>query len=133
VQTIWTKRKPPLPFEEFRGLVHGERGTASLGFNSTAQPDAFWLRVYGDRMQAIANLFETRLTFDGPHNGSKPLRPFFSGLEEGTTIRRAARATLLRKFKAPGAYEGLWELLSCTYRALADGSPYQSRQTICLR
>jgi hypothetical protein len=73
-------------------------------------------------MQATANLFETRLTFDGPRNVPKPLRPFFSGLEEGTAIRRAALATLLRKFRGPGAYEGLWELLARTYRALADGS-----------
>ena len=123
VHTIWTKHKPsPLPFDEFRGLVHGERGTASLGFSSTSQPDAFWLRVYGERMQATANLFETRLTFDGPRNVPKPLRPFFSGLEEGKTIRRAALATLLRKFKGPGALEGLWELLARTYRALGDGS-----------
>jgi hypothetical protein len=73
-------------------------------------------------MQATANLFETRLTFDGPRNVPKPLRPFFSGLEEGKTIRRAALSTLLRKFKGPGAYEGLWELLARTYRALVDGS-----------
>jgi hypothetical protein len=73
-------------------------------------------------MQATANLFETRLTFDGPRSVPKPLRPFFSGLEEGKTIRRAALATLLRKFKGPGAYEGLWELLARTYRALEDGS-----------
>jgi predicted dehydrogenase len=122
-QTIWTKRKASLlPFDEFRALVDGERGTAALGFSSSSQPDAFWLRVYGERMQATANLFETRLTFDGPRNVPKPLRPFFSGLEEGKTIRRAALATLLRKFKSAGAYEGLWELLARTYRALADGS-----------
>ena len=71
---------------------------------------------------ASANLFETRLTFDGPRNAPKPLPPFFSSLEEGRTIRRAALATLLRKFKGPGAYEGLWELLARTYRALADGA-----------
>ena len=93
-----------------------------LPVTSSAKPDAFWLRVYGERMQATANLFETRLTFDGPRNVPKPLRPFFSGLDEGKTIRRAALATLLRKFKGPGAYEGLWELLARTYRALADGS-----------
>jgi len=29
---------------------------------------------------------------------------------------------LLRKFKGPGAYEGLWEFLARTYRALADGA-----------
>jgi hypothetical protein len=73
-------------------------------------------------MQATANLFETRLTFDEPRNVPKPLRPFFSGLEEGRAIRRAALATLLRKFKGPGTYEGLWELLTRTYRALADRS-----------
>jgi predicted dehydrogenase len=122
-QTVWTKRKPSLlPFDEFRALVDAERGTAALGFSSSSQPDAFWLRVYGERMQGTANLFETRLTFNGPRNVPKPLRPFFSGLEEGRAIRRAALATLLRKFKGPGAYEGLWELLARTYRALADGS-----------
>jgi predicted dehydrogenase len=121
--TVWTKRKPsPLPFDEFRALVDAERGTAALGFSATSQPDAFWLRVYGERMQATANLFETRLTFDGPRNVPKPLRPFFSSLEEGKTIRRAALVTLLRKFKGPGAYEGLWELLARTYQAIADGS-----------
>lgn len=122
-QTVWVKRKPsPLPFDEFRAVLDAERGTAALGFSASSQPDAFWLRVYGERMQATANLWETRLTFDGPRNVPKPLRPFFSSLEEGKTIRRAALATLLRKFKGAGAYEGLWELLARTYRALADGS-----------
>jgi predicted dehydrogenase len=122
-QTVWTKRKASvLPFDEFRAILDAERGTAALGFSSNTQPDAFWLRVYGERMQATANLFETRLTFDGPRDVPKPLRPFFSSLEEGKTIRRAALATLLRKFKGPGAYEGLWELLTRTYGALADGS-----------
>ncbi|MBV8574560.1 MAG: hypothetical protein JOZ58_05890, partial [Acetobacteraceae bacterium] len=122
-RTVWTKRKPSLlRFDEFRAVLDAERGTAALGFSSNSQPDAFWLRVYGERMQATANLFETRLTFDGPRGVPKPLRPFFSGLEEGKTIRRAAVATLLRKFNGPGTYEGLWELLARTYRALADGS-----------
>jgi predicted dehydrogenase len=122
-KSIWTKNKSsPLPYDEFRGLVEAERGTATLGFSSSSQPDAFWLRVYGERMQATANLFETRLTFDGPRNVPKPLRPFFSGLEEGKAIRHAALTTLLRKFKGPGAYEGLWEFLAQTYRAFAAGS-----------
>jgi predicted dehydrogenase len=122
-QINWTKRKPSvMAFDEFRALVDAERGSAALGFSSSSQPDAFWLRVYGERMQGTANLFETRLTFDGPRNVPKPLRALLSGLEEGRTIRRAALATLLRKFKGPGAYEGLWELLARTYRALADGS-----------
>jgi predicted dehydrogenase len=120
--SVWTKRKASLlPYDEFRGLIDAERGSAALAFSSSTQPDAFWLRVYGERMQATANLFETRLTFDGPRNVPKPLRPFFSGLEEGKMIRRAAVATLLRKFKGPGSYEGLWELMARTYKALADG------------
>ena len=82
-------------------MVDAERGTAALGFSSSSQPDAFWLRVYGERMQATANLFETRLTFDGPRNVPKPLRPFFSGLEEGKAIRRAALATLLAQVQGP--------------------------------
>jgi len=122
-QTVWTKRKDgPLPYDEFRALVDAERGTAALGFSASSQPDGFWLRVYGERMSAGANLFETRLTFDGPRNVPKPLRPFFGGLDEAKTIRRAALTTLLRKFKGPGAYEGLWELLGRTYRALAEQS-----------
>ena len=98
--TVWTKRKSsPLPFDEFRAVVDAGRGTAALSFSASSQPDAFWLRVYGERMQATANLFETRLTFDGPRNVPKPLRPFFSALDEGKAIRRAAAATLLRKLR----------------------------------
>jgi predicted dehydrogenase len=118
-RALWAKRRASLlPFDEFEAVVDGARGTASLGFSANSQPDAFWLRVYGSRMQATANLFETRLTFDGPRPGPRPLRPFWSGLEEGKRIRRAAVATLLRKFKGPGTYEGLWELVGRTYEAL---------------
>jgi predicted dehydrogenase len=123
-EAIWSKRRSSvLPYDEFRAVVDGERGTASLGFSANSQPDAFWLRVYGERMQASANLFETRLTFGRLRSGPKPLQPFLNGLEEARAVRRAAFGTLLRKFDpGPGAYEGLWELLARTYRALADGS-----------
>lgn len=122
---VWTKRRPSvLPYDEFHAVVEAERGTASLGFSASTQPDAFWLRVYGERMQASANLFETRLTFARLRSGPKPLVPLRNGLEEGREVRRAAIGTLLRKFKrGPGAYEGLWELLGRTYRALAAGGP----------
>ena len=122
-QTVWTKRKASLlQFDEFRAVLDAERGTATLGFTANSQPDAFWLRVYGEKMQATANLFETRLTFDAPRAVPKPLRAFLNGLEEGRTVRRAALATLLRKFRGPGAYEGLWELLARTYRGLSEHS-----------
>jgi len=120
---VWTKRRESiLPFDEFRAVVDCERGTASLGFSACSQPDAFWLRVYGENQHASANLFETRITYDGVHGGPKPLRPFWNGLDEGRAIGKAAVATLLRKFKGPGAYEGLWEYLRRTYVALANKS-----------
>jgi predicted dehydrogenase len=121
---LWSKRKDSvLPYDEFRAVVEAERGTAALAFSASAQPDAFWLRVFGERMQATANLFETRLTFDRLRPGPKPLRPFLNGLEEGKAIRRAATGTLLRKFKGgAGVYEGLFELVGRCYRALEAGT-----------
>jgi hypothetical protein len=123
--SVWSKRKPsPLPYDEFRGLVERERATATLAFSSSTQPDGFWLRVYGERMVATTNLFEIRLTFDRVRPGPKPLRPMLNGLEEGRTIRKAALGTLARKFfGGPGAYDGLYELLGRTYRALREESP----------
>ena len=104
-----------------RSASAGRRRSASA---PAAQPDGFWLRVYGERMQATANLFETRLTFDRVRAGPKPLRPLLNGFDERRgRSRGAAVGSLLRKFSGgPGAYEGLFELLARTYRALADGS-----------
>ena len=124
VRTLWMKRSATLlPSDEFRAVVECERGTASLAFSASSQPDAFWLRVYGTRMQASANLFETRMTFDGLRPGPKPLRPFVNGLLEGRDVARAAVATLARKFiGGPGSYEGLFELLTRLYGALRTGA-----------
>ena len=123
--TVWSKRRPsPLPHDEFHALVEAERGTASVGLSSSAQPDAFWLRVFCEKGQASTNLFEMRLTYDRVRGGPRPLRPTLNGLEEGKDIRRAALRTLARKFSGgPGTYDGLWELLARTYAALAAGAP----------
>jgi len=123
--TVWAKRKATiLPYDEFHAVVEAERGTATLGFSASSQPDGFWLRVYGERMQAVANLFETRLTFNRLRGGPKPLQPMMNGLEEARLVRREAIGTLLGKFgPGAGAYEGLWELLRRTYRALDAGTP----------
>ena len=131
---IWTKRSASiLPYDEFRAVVEAERGTATLGFSAHAQPDAFWLRVFGERMQATANLFESRVTFNRVRKGPKPLQPLLNGLEEGRAIRRSAVGTLWRKFRGgPGAYDGLFELIGRSYRALAEGStpPISARQVL---
>jgi predicted dehydrogenase len=131
---VWSKRRESvLPYDEFHALVEAERGTASLGFSATSQPDGFWLRVLGERMQATANLWETRLTFNRMRGGPKALRPLLDGLDEGRDVRRAAVGTLLRKFRGgPGSYEGLWEFLAQTYRALRQGAaiPVPPRQVL---
>jgi predicted dehydrogenase len=131
---VWNKRKQSiLPYDEFRGIVEAERGTAALAFSASAQPNAFWLRVYGERMQATANLFETRFTFERLRPGPKPLLALLNGLEEGKAVRRAAVGTLMRKFTGgPGSYEGLFELMSRSYLALAQGSdlPIPAQQVI---
>jgi predicted dehydrogenase len=135
-RTVWSNRSGPastLPFDEFRALVDAERGTAALGFSARTQPDAFWLRVYGTRMQAVANLFETRLTVDRLRGGPKPLRPLLNALAEARAVRGAAFGSLKRKLSGgPGAYEGLWELLGHTYRALGSGGepPVTPRQVL---
>jgi predicted dehydrogenase len=135
-RTLWSKRgtRPSLLLsDEFRALVDADRGSALLGFSANTQPDAFWLRVYGEKMQAVANLFETRLTIDRVIGGLKPLRPLFNGLREARDVRRAALGGLTRKLSGgPGAYEGLWDLLAQTYRAIGAGSepPITPRQII---
>jgi predicted dehydrogenase len=122
--SVWTKRRQSiLPYDELHAVVEGERGTATLGFSSTAQPDAFWLRVYGERAHAATNLFETRLTLERLRDGPKPLQPLKNGLEEGKAVRSAAIGTLMRKFKkGPGTYDGMWHLVAGMYGALANGT-----------
>ncbi len=121
--SIWSKRRDSiLPYDEMHAVVEGAHGTASLGFSATAQPDAFWLRVFGERAQASTNLFETRLTVERLRGGPKPFQPVLNGLAEARAVRRAAIGTLMRKFRVgPGAYEGLWHLLTGMYEALASG------------
>jgi predicted dehydrogenase len=122
---VWSKRAgSPLPFDEFHAVVEAARGTASLGFSARVQPDAFWLRVYGTKMQAVANLFETRLTLDRLRGGPRPLRPFWNSLAEAGRVGASAFGGLARKLSGgPGSYEGLWELLGRTYRAFQAGEP----------
>jgi predicted dehydrogenase len=121
VRSLWSKREPssPLPSDEFRALIDAERGTALVGFSAHAQPNAFWLRVYGTQMRAVADLFEPRLTRERLWSGPRPLIPLRNGLREARDVRRAALGGLWRRLRGgPGPYEGLWELLAQTYLAL---------------
>ena len=126
VRSVWSKRSNnhPLPSDEFRALADCERGTASLGFSAHTQPDVFSVRVYGTRMRAVANLFEPFLSIDRVHAGPRPLIPLRNGRQAAKDNRRAAYGGLWRKLSGgPGAYEGLWELVGRTYRAIERSAP----------
>lgn len=123
VSTSWRKvdDHSPLPHDEFRALVNGERATATLGFSSHSQPDGFWITAYGTQMQARINLLEDRITTTRVRGGPPPLMHLFNGLQEGRQTRRSARRSLSRKLSGgPASYEGLFELVRCLYQSLSE-------------
>jgi predicted dehydrogenase len=125
VSTVWSKRRPdsPLEADDMRALVDAKRGTASISFSATSQPDGFWLRVHGSRMRVEANLFEPRLTIERVRSAPAPLFPVLNGVSEIVAVGRAAAGGLWGKLSgAPGAYAGLWELVARTYDAIARGN-----------
>jgi hypothetical protein len=121
VRTAWAKRTKdsPLPADEFRALVKGERAMASVAFSATSQPNGFWLRVAGSRLHAEANLFEPpRLTIRRLRRGVAPVMAMVDGLAESRAVLRGALGGLWRKLAGTGSYDGLPELVSRTYRAV---------------
>ena len=131
VRTVWRKHDQTLaaPYDEFRAMIHTERGTACIGFSGNSQPDGVWLSVHGTKMRARANLFEGRLTVDRLLAVPRPLQPLANAWGEAREVRRAALRSLMWKLRGqPGAYEGLWELLRLSYAAMAE----ESKQPISL-
>jgi predicted dehydrogenase len=121
VRTAWSKRVAgsPLPADEFRALIKGERAMASVAFSANVQPSGFWLRVAGSRMHAEANLFEPpRLTLRRLRAGVPPVMAMIDGLAESRGVLRGAIGGLWRKLAGTGSYDGLAELVSLTYLAL---------------
>ncbi len=126
VRTSWAKREPssPLPSDEFRALIDGERATATLGFSGRAEAEVFSVRVYGTRMRAAVNLWEPRLVVDRRRGGPRPLTPVLNGWDEATVVRRAAFGGLRRKLAGrPGSYDGMRRLIASTYEAIRNGAP----------
>ena len=133
VRSHWWKRvaDSPLPFDEFRGLVVAERGTASVSFSAGSRPEMFWVRVNGGRMRATAELFDMTLVVNRPRGGPRPLSRVRDRLAEARDIRRATRRAFIQKFSArPGVFDGLWALVSRTYEAARSGGdpPVSTRQ-----
>jgi predicted dehydrogenase len=124
VRTLWSRweRNGPMPYDEFRALVQSPRATAMMSFSAHAQPNIFRLRVDGTRMRVETNLFESGLRASRVRDLPRPLETLVNEAGESWATAKGAGVSLRRKLgPTPTRYEGLWELLRRTYRAL-DGS-----------
>lgn len=125
-RTVWRKRNPraAAPFDEMRSLVEARRGTASLGFSGSAQPDGFAVRVFGTRMTATMSLFEGSLALQQSWPGNSALTPLLNGVAGGWTSGADAVRSLWCKLSGrPVVYQGLRELVMRVYAALRAGEP----------
>ena len=126
VRTIWEKRfdTSPLPADEFRGFIKGERATAYVSFSGNAQPDGFVVRVVGTKMRIETNLYEPpRLTVRQSRPGEPALMSLLDGIAESRDVFRGTVAGFWRKLGGKSSYDGLLELFSRTYRALEQHEP----------
>jgi predicted dehydrogenase len=121
LRTIWTKHtaNSPLPADEFRGLIKGERATAIVDFSGNAQPNGFWVRVVGTQMCAETNLFEPpRLTLRRFRAGEPALMSLVDGMAEARDVLRGTVVGFWRKLAGTSSYDGLPELIARIYRSL---------------
>jgi predicted dehydrogenase len=126
VHTVWRKHQgnSPLPFDEFRGIVKGERANAYLGFSGNAQPDGFLVRVVGTRMRLEANLFEPpRLVIKRFRKGEPAAMTLLDGILESQQVLSGSVAGFLRKLGGTSSYDGLKEMISKTYRTIELDEP----------
>jgi predicted dehydrogenase len=124
VRSSWRKRVPdsPFPADEFRALVEAKHGTASIAFSASAQPNSIWVRVYGTKMQAEANLMEPRWNFSRLGLMNPGLLPFVNQMQEARDVAKSALRSLWYRLAArPLSYQGIWELLRQTYDAIQAG------------
>jgi predicted dehydrogenase len=126
VHTGWTKHKSgsPLPADEFRGMIKGERTTAYVSFSGNAQPDGFLIRVAGTRMRVEANLFEPpRFVIKRSRSGEPALMTLVDGIVESRQVLGGTVAGFLRKLAGTSSYDGLREMIARTYRTIELHEP----------
>lgn len=126
VHTGWSKHKSdsPLPADEFRGLIKGERTTAYVSFSGNAQPDGFLVRVIGTRMRVEANLFEPpRFVIKRARLGEPAVMTLVDGIAESRQVLVGSVAGFLRKLAGTSSYDGLKEMISRTYRTIEMREP----------
>jgi predicted dehydrogenase len=126
VHTAWSKHKSdsPLPADEFRGMIKGERATAYVSFSGNAQPDGFLIRVVGTRMRVETNLYEPpRLIIKRSRSGEPALMTLVDGIAESRQVLVGSVAGFLRKLGGTSSYDGLKEMISRTYRTIELHEP----------
>jgi predicted dehydrogenase len=126
VHTVWSKHKTssPLPADEFRGMIKGERTTAYVSFSGNAQPDGFLVRVVGTRMRVEANLYEPpRLIVKRSRSGEPAVGTLIDGIAESRQVLVGSVAGFLRKLGGTSSYDGLKEMISKTYRTIELHEP----------
>jgi predicted dehydrogenase len=126
VRTVWTKHNQdaPLPSDEFRGLIKGERATAYVSFSGNAQPNAFLVRVAGTQMRVEANLFEPpRVTAKRVRPGEPVLATLVDGIVESRDVLWGTVAGFCRKLAGTSSYDGMREFIARAYRALEERQP----------
>jgi predicted dehydrogenase len=133
VSAIWAKRRAtgPLPADELRALVDGERGTALLSFSANTRPDALEIRVDSTDFRATASVFDSRLLVDRERRGPRALLGTVNGLALGAGAGRAAVSGFFEKVSGRGgSLEGLPDLVRRTHAAASSGAkpPVSLRQ-----
>jgi len=121
LRTTWTRRvtDSPLPADEFRAFIRGERANAYVAFSGNAQPNGFLIRLAGTKMHVEANLFEPpRLTIRRARTGEPALATLIDGIMASRDVLRGTLSGFLRKLAGKSSYDGLRELIARTYRAL---------------
>ncbi len=124
LRTTWIKHRSgsPLPFDEFRAFIKGERATAYVFFTGNAQPDGFWVRVAGTKAHVETNLFEPpRLTLRRLRPGEPALARLVDGIVEASDVLKGSIAGFWRKLGGISSYDGLPELIRRTYFAVETG------------
>jgi predicted dehydrogenase len=126
MRTTWRKRlkDSPLPADEFRAFIKGERATAYVAFNGNVRPYGFWIRVTGTQMHVEANLYEPpRLTVRRLRNGEPAVMSLIDGIAESRDVLFGTVAGFWRKLAGTGSYDGLPELIARTYHAIGSHEP----------
>jgi predicted dehydrogenase len=126
VRAHWSKQKScsPLPADEFRAMICGERTTAYVGFSGSAQPDGFLVRVSGTRMRVEANLYEPpRFVVKRARKGEPALMTLLDGIAESRQVLAGSVAGFVRKLAGTSSYDGLKEMISKAYHAIELRQP----------